>query len=194
MLRSLFMQLRKCCNHPFLFDGAEENPQTTTVVDLVAASGKLSVLDRLLQTLMKKGHRSVLFSQFTQVLDILEDYCLLRGWAYCRLDGSTDRARRNYLIKRFNTPDSPYSLFLLSTRSGGMGLNLQTADTCILYDSDWNPQADIQAMGRVHRIGQTKPVHIYRLVTSGTYSCYDDSRKTSKRCFHPNWKPRSTVP
>jgi SWI/SNF-related matrix-associated actin-dependent regulator of chromatin subfamily A member 5 len=168
MLRNLFMQLRKCCNHPFLFDGAEVDPNSTSLEDLVAASGKLSVLDMLLQSLCKKGHRAVLFSQFTQVLDIIEDYCKLRGWQFCRFDGTTDRARRNYLIDRFNEPNSPYFLFLVSTRSGGMGLNLQTADTCILFDSDWNPQSDIQAMGRVHRIGQTKTVHVYRLVSAGT--------------------------
>ena len=92
----------------------------------------------------------------------------MRGWRYCRFDGSTDRAERNYLIRRFNEPDSPFFLFIISTRSGGMGLNLQSADTCILFDSDWNPQSDIQAMARVHRIGQTKTVHVYRLVSSGT--------------------------
>lgn len=168
MLKSLFMQLRKCCNHPFVFDGAEVNPESTSLQDLIAASGKLSVLDMLLQRLFQNQHRAVLFSQFTSVLDILEDYCRLRGWKYCRLDGSTDRARRNYYIRRFNEDDSSYFLFLVSTRSGGMGLNLQSADTCILYDSDWNPQSDIQAMGRVHRIGQTKTVHVYRLVSAGT--------------------------
>ena len=168
LLRGLFMQLRKCSNHPFLFDGAETNPNETSLQDLIGASGKLSVLDMLLLSLFKKGNRAVLFTQFTMLLDLIEDYCVLRGWKYCRLDGNTERARRNYLLKRFNEPNSPYFLFLMSTRSGGMGLNLQTADTCILFDSDWNPQSDIQAMARVHRIGQTKTVHIYRLVTSGT--------------------------
>ncbi|CAJ1937255.1 unnamed protein product [Cylindrotheca closterium] len=168
VLKSLFMQLRKCCNHPFVFDGAEMDPGQTTLEELVAASGKLSVLDMLLQRLFRDNHRAVVFSQFTSILDIIEDYCRLRGWKYCRLDGSTERARRSYYINRFNEPDSPFFLFLVSTRSGGMGLNLQTADTCILFDSDWNPQSDIQAMGRVHRIGQTKTVHVYRLVSSGT--------------------------
>ena len=143
LLRSLFMQLRKCCNHPFLFNGAETDPDETSLKELVASSGKLSVLDVLLQSLCKKGHRVVLFSQFTMLLDLLEDYCILRGWKYCRLDRRTDRARRSYLINRFNEPDSAYFVFLVSTRSGGMGLNLQSADTCILFDSDWNPQCDI---------------------------------------------------
>lgn len=168
LLRSLFMQLRKCCNHPFVFEGAEMDPNETSLEDLVAASGKLSVLDMLLQRLFQNNHRAVIFSQFTSVLDIIEDYCELRGWKFCRLDGSTEPARRSYYIRRFNEPQSPFFLFLVSTRSGGMGLNLQTADTCILFDSDWNPQSDIQAMGRVHRIGQTKTVHVYRLVSAGT--------------------------
>lgn len=209
MLRSLFMQLRKCCDHPFLFEGAETDPDETTLQELVAASGKLSVLDMLLQSLFKKGNRAVLFTQFTMLLGLIEgkslkieklrtnyylyfvfcmpssshtrrgshfhssivypaEYCIERGWKYCRLDGSTNRALRNHLINRFNEPNSPYFLFLMSTKSGGMGLNLQSADTCIIFDSDWNPQSDIQAIGRVHRIGQTKTVHVYRLVSSGT--------------------------
>jgi SWI/SNF-related matrix-associated actin-dependent regulator of chromatin subfamily A member 5 len=168
LLRSLFMQLRKCSNHPFLFDGAETNPDETSLEDLIGASGKLSVLDMLLRSLFQKGHRAVLFSQFTMLLDLIEDYCILRGWKYCRLDGQTPRARRNYLVNRFSEPNSEHFLFLMSTRSGGMGLNLQTADTCILFDSDWNPQSDIQAMARVHRIGQKKTVHVYRLITAGT--------------------------
>jgi len=168
LLRCLFVQLRKCCNHPFLFKGSEIDEEKTSLQELVAASGKLSVLDMLLQSLYKKDNRAVLFSQFTTMLDIIEDYCIMRGWKYCRLDGSTERAKRNHLINRFNEPDSSYFLFLVSTKSGGTGLNLQSADTCILFDSDWNPQSDIQAMGRVHRIGQTKTVHIYRLVSSGT--------------------------
>ena len=214
-LSNLVMQLRKCCIHPFLFDGVEE-PDTTTLEELVGASGKLSVLDQLLRSLYKKKHRVVLFSQFTRVLDILEDYCTLRGWNFCRFDGGTARAKRNFVVNSFNAPDSDKFIFLMSTRSGGMGLNLQvrtggagmclslptlmallflqTADTCILFDSDWNPQPDIQgtfmqrvflclqvqyltlsalcchtvAMARVHRIGQTKTVHVYRLVTDGT--------------------------
>eukprot|EP00536_Pseudo-nitzschia_multiseries_P015086 jgi/Psemu1/216821/e_gw1.818.6.1 len=168
LVRNLFMQLRKCSNHPFMFKGAETNPDETTLEDLVGASGKMAVLDMLLLSLFQKEHRAVFFTQFTKLLDLVEDYCVLRGWKYCRLDGSTGRARRNYLLKRFNEPHSPYFLFLMSTKSGGMGLNLQTADTCILFDSDWNPQSDIQAMARVHRIGQKHKVHVYRLVTAGT--------------------------
>ena len=167
-LNNLMMQLRKCCLHPFLFDGAELDIEAATLQDLIAASGKLATLDKLLRSLFQKGHRTVLFSQFTSVLDILDDYCRMRGWKYCRFDGSTPRARRNFIINQFNAPDSDQFVFLMSTRSGGMGLNLQTADTCILFDSDWNPQPDLQAMARVHRIGQKKTVHVYRLVSGGT--------------------------
>ena len=110
----------------------------------------------------------MLFSQFTRCLDILEDFVRARGYQYSRLDGGTNRVQRTVDISTFNSPDSPYFLFLMSTRAGGLGVNLQTADTAILYDSDWNPQADLQAMARVHRIGQKKPVHVYRMVTRGT--------------------------
>ena len=136
LLENLVMQLRKCCLHPFLFEGAEADIATTTCEELVGASGKLSVLDMLLRSLFKKGHRCVLFSQFTRVLDILEDYCRMRGWKYCRLDGGTARAKRNFLVEQFNADPGPFFIFLMSTRSGGVGLNLQSADTCILYDSD----------------------------------------------------------
>lgn len=135
-LRNLFMQLRKCCQHPFLFPGAETDPDKTPLEEVIGASGKLAVLDMLLRSLCQKGHRAVLFSQFTKVLDVLEDYCLARGWNYCRFDGGTARAKRNFIVRQFNADPSPYFLFLMSTRSGGMGLNLQSADTCILFDSD----------------------------------------------------------
>ena len=125
-------------------------------------------LDRILKRLKDRGHRVVLFSQFTSMLDILQDFLTLRGYQYARLDGSTNRVQRSIDIAAFNRPGSPMFAFLLSTRAGGLGVNLQTADTCVLFDSDWNPQVDTQAMARVHRIGQKKPVHVYRLVTAGT--------------------------
>ena len=165
-LNSLLMQLRKCCNHPFLFPGVEPDDDDGSYGEqLVAASGKMSILDRLLTKLKEGGHRVVLFSQFTSTLDLLEELLLYRGHKYCRLDGSTNRVQRTVDINAFNMLGSPRFVFLMSTRAGGLGINLQTADTVILYDSDWNPQVDIQAMGRVHRIGQTKVVHAYRLVT-----------------------------
>jgi SWI/SNF-related matrix-associated actin-dependent regulator of chromatin subfamily A member 5 len=188
-LQSLLMQLRKCCNHPYLFAEAEaayreeveaaalepeEQEETRGQAkgiacgeDIVQVSGKMGLLDKLLVKLKQKGHRVVLFSQFTRMLDILDDYCVMRGFKYCRLDGSTNRVQRSVDIQSFNAPGSELFIFLMSTRAGGMGVNLQTADTCILYDSDWNPQVDLQAMARVHRIGQKKTVHCYRLVVKG---------------------------
>ena len=167
-LLNLLMQLRKTCCHPFLFPDAEGDPDETTLEELVAASGKLRVLDRLLLKLHRNGHRVVVFSQFSSMVDILDDYCRLRGWSFCRLTGATNRVRRVVNVRAFNEPSSPLFIFLMTTRAGGLGINLQSADTCVLYDSDWNPQADLQAMARVHRLGQTKTVHVYRLCAAGT--------------------------
>lgn len=155
------------CLHPFLFPGAEPNVGLTTVKDLIGASGKLAVLDALLRSLFLKGHRVVLFSQFVTVLDILQDYCTMRGWKFCAFDGRSPRARRNYFVQQFNAPDSPYFIFLMSTRSGGMGINLQSADTCILFDSDWNPQQDLQAMARVHRYVKSK----HAIISQKIFEC-----------------------
>lgn len=169
-LNSLMAQLRKAANHPYLFEGAE--PPTLdgrAGADIITASGKMVVLDKLLAKLKERGHRVVLFSQYTRTLDIISDYLVYRGYdPTCRLDGQTNRVMREVYINMFNKKDSKKFIFLLSTRAGGEGVNLYTADTVILFDSDWNPQVDIQAMARVHRIGQTKPVHVYRLVSSGS--------------------------
>ena len=167
-LQNLVMQLRTCCNHPYAFPGAEPEDGVRTADELAEASGKLKVLDRLLVRLKAGGHRVVLFSQFTSMLDILSEFLRLRGYAFARLDGSTNRVQRTVDMLTFNRQGSPLFIFLLSTRAGGLGVNLQSADTCILYDSDWNPQVDAQAMARVHRIGQTKPVAVFRLVPAGT--------------------------
>ena len=129
MLRNLIMQLRKVSLHPYLFDFAETDTLSTGVEELIATSGKLAVLDKLLRSLFKGGHRTCIFSQFTSMLNILEDYCILRGWRYCRFDGGTPRAQRNHIINQFNAPGSEDFIFLMSTRSGGLGINLQTADT-----------------------------------------------------------------
>jgi SWI/SNF-related matrix-associated actin-dependent regulator of chromatin subfamily A member 5 len=135
---------------------------------IITASGKMVMLDRLLKRLKAGGHRAVIFSQFTRMLDIVDDYMRLRGHPFVRLDGGTSRVQRTIDIQEFNKPESRYFAFLMSTRAGGLGINAQTADTVILLDSDWNPQVDLQAMARVHRIGQTKTVHVYRLVSRGT--------------------------
>ncbi|KAF3193014.1 hypothetical protein TWF225_010872 [Orbilia oligospora] len=164
-LLNIVMQLRKCCNHPYLFDGAEPGPPYTTDEHLVFNSGKMVVLDKLLKRMQEKGSRVLIFSQMSRVLDILEDYCMFREFKYNRIDGSTAHEDRISAIDEYNKPGSEKFIFLLTTRAGGLGINLTTADIVVLYDSDWNPQADLQAMDRAHRIGQTKQVHVYRFIT-----------------------------
>jgi SWI/SNF-related matrix-associated actin-dependent regulator of chromatin subfamily A member 5 len=134
------MQLRKCCNHPFLFPSAEPSAHEEYMPQLIEGSGKFALLDRLLAKLFAGGHRVVLFSQFTSTLDLLEELLQHRQYKYCRLDGSTNRVQRTVDINAFNMPGSTRFVFLMSTRAGGLGINCQTADTCILFDSDWNPQ------------------------------------------------------
>jgi len=167
-LLNILMQLRKCCNHPYLFDGAEPGPPYTTDQHLVDNCGKLVVLDKLLIKLKSCGSRVLIFSQMTRVLDILEDYCMWRSFQYCRLDGQTPHEDRNVFIRDFNAPGSDKFVFLLSTRAGGLGINLATADIVIMYDNDWNPQVDLQAQDRAHRIGQTKQVRVFKLITENT--------------------------
>lgn len=134
----------------------------------MTASGKMLLLDRLLSYLFENGHKVLIFSQFKMQLDILEDYCReLRGWEICRIDGGVSQENRREQIRDFNN-DPNYKIFLLSTRAGGQGINLASADTVILFDSDFNPQQDLQAQDRAHRIGQTRPVIVYRLATRGT--------------------------
>jgi SNF2 family DNA or RNA helicase len=137
-LQSLIMQLRKAANHPYLFDGAEDpelNGRTSD--EIVTSSGKMVWLDALLTRLLNKRHRVVIFSQFTRVLDIICDYLDMKQWRHSRLDGSTNRVIRQILIDQFNRPDSKENIFVASTRAGGEGINLQTADTVVLFDSDW---------------------------------------------------------
>ncbi|KAL2349508.1 hypothetical protein Fmac_003508 [Flemingia macrophylla] len=165
-LQNLTMQLRKCCNHPYLFVGDYDIYEHKE--EIVRASGKFELLDRLLPKLHRAGHRVLLFSQMTRLMDILEIYLRLHDFKFLRLDGSTKTEERGSLLRKFNAPDSPYFMFLLSTRAGGLGLNLQTADTVIIFDSDWNPQMDQQAEDRAHRIGQKKEVRVFVLVSVGS--------------------------
>ncbi|CAI8604754.1 unnamed protein product [Vicia faba] len=165
-LQNLTMQLRKCCNHPYLFVGDYDMYKCKE--EIVRASGKFELLDRLLPKLRRAGHRVLLFSQMTRLMDTLEVYLRLHDFKYLRLDGSTKTEERGSLLRKFNAPDSPYFMFLLSTRAGGLGLNLQTADTVIIFDSDWNPQMDQQAEDRAHRIGQKKEVRVFVLVSVGS--------------------------
>ncbi|KAL2819530.1 SNF2 family N-terminal domain-containing protein [Aspergillus granulosus] len=164
-LLNIVMQLRKCCNHPYLFEGAEPGPPYTTDEHLVDNAGKMVILDKLLGRMQQQGSRVLIFSQMSRVLDILEDYCVFRDYKYCRIDGTTAHEDRIAAIDDYNKPGSEKFIFLLTTRAGGLGINLTTADIVVLYDSDWNPQADLQAMDRAHRIGQTKQVVVYRFIT-----------------------------
>lgn len=165
---NIVMQLRKCCGHPYLFEGVEDRTLDPLGEHLVNNCGKLNMVDKLLKRLKERGSRVLIFTQMTRVLDILEDFMVMRGYQYCRIDGNTIHEDRESAIDDFNAPNSEKFCFILSTRAGGLGINLQTADTCILYDSDWNPQQDLQAQDRCHRLGQKKPVSVYRLVSENT--------------------------
>ncbi|KAH1217728.1 ISWI chromatin-remodeling complex ATPase CHR11 [Glycine max] len=167
-LLNIAMQLRKCCNHPYLFQGAEPGPPFTTGDHLIENAGKMVLLDKLLPKLKERDSRVLIFSQMTRLLDILEDYLVFRGYQYCRIDGNTGGDDRDASIDAFNKPGSEKFVFLLSTRAGGLGINLATADVVILYDSDWNPQVDLQAQDRAHRIGQKKEVQVFRFCTEYT--------------------------
>ncbi|KAI1321718.1 SNF2 family N-terminal domain-containing protein [Xylariaceae sp. FL0255] len=163
------MQLRLVCNSPHNFYNpwAYEN-DVPVDESIVTSSGKMLLLDRLLPELFSRGHKVLIFSQFKTQLDILHDYCAeLRGWNVCRLDGGVAQEDRRQQIEVFNK-DPDFKVFLLSTRAGGQGINLASADTVILFDSDFNPQQDLQAQDRCHRIGQTRPVIVYRFATNGT--------------------------
>ncbi|XP_014210682.1 ATP-dependent helicase brm [Copidosoma floridanum] len=173
-LMNTIVQLRKLCNHPFMFHHIEEKYceylgiQGSGVITgplLYRASGKFELLDRILPKLKATSHRVLLFCQMTQLMTIMEDYLNYRGFLYLRLDGTTKAEDRGDLLKKFNDPASNYFLFILSTRAGGLGLNLQAADTVIIFDSDWNPHQDLQAQDRAHRIGQKNEVRVLRLMT-----------------------------
>lgn len=176
-----YMQLRLCCNSPYMFfnpflkvetDGAETFAMETEPDEtIVTTSGKMLLLDSLLPELLQRGHKILIFSQFTNMLDILSSYLDLRGYPHARIDGSTAQPDRQSQIKDFNKPSSAKNatnVFLLSTRAGGQGINLASADTVMLFDSDFNPQQDLQAIDRAHRIGQTRNVIVYRFATRNT--------------------------
>jgi chromodomain-helicase-DNA-binding protein 1 len=173
-LLNIMMELKKASNHPFMFPSAEDRlvpldaRRDEMLRALITSSGKMMLLDQLLAKLKKDNHRVLIFSQMVKMLDILGDYMEARGHAYQRLDGTIAASSRRIAIDHFNAPGSTDFCFLLSTRAGGLGINLMTADTVIIFDSDWNPQADLQAMARAHRIGQVRPVSVYRLVSKDT--------------------------
>lgn len=182
-LMNIMMEIRKCCIHPYLINGAESyiipeylrrkgESRTETINAeeyyqiFVESSGKLVLLDKLLYKL-RNQHKVLIFSQMTKCLDLLEEYLKFRNYPFERIDGAVKGSLRQEAIDRFSTGNS--FVFLLCTRAGGVGINLTAADTCIIFDSDWNPQNDLQAQARCHRIGQKNAVKIYRVVTKNTY-------------------------
>ncbi|MCJ8746944.1 hypothetical protein PDJAM_G00147650 [Pangasius djambal] len=172
-LMNTIMQLKKICNHPYMFQHIEESfaehlGYPNGIIngpDLYRASGKFELLDRILPKLQATNHRVLLFCQMTSLMTIMEDYFAYRNFLYLRLDGTTKSEDRATLLKKFNDEGSQYFIFLLSTRAGGLGLNLQAADTVVIFDSDWNPHQDLQAQDRAHRIGQQNEVRVLRLCT-----------------------------
>ncbi|XP_042503732.1 CHD3-type chromatin-remodeling factor PICKLE [Macadamia integrifolia] len=169
-LINVVMELRKLCCHAYMLEGVEPEIEDSDEAyrQLLDSSGKLHLLDKMMVKLKEQGHRVLIYTQFQHMLDLLEDYCSYKKWLYERIDGRVGGAERQIRIDRFNAKNSSRFCFLLSTRAGGLGINLATADTVIIYDSDWNPHADLQAMARAHRLGQTNKVMIYRLITRGT--------------------------
>lgn len=173
-LLNIMMELKKASNHPFMFPNAEarilegSSRREDILRAMITSSGKMMLLDQLLRKLKGDGHRVLIFCQMVGMLNILSEYMEYRGYKYQRLDGTIPSAARRLAIEHYNAPESTDFAFLLSTRAGGLGINLMTADTVVLFDSDWNPQADLQAMARAHRIGQTRPVSVYRLVSKDT--------------------------
>ncbi|KAJ1207014.1 hypothetical protein NDU88_002407 [Pleurodeles waltl] len=172
-LMNTIMQLRKICNHPYIFQHIEESfaehlgysDGLINGADLYRASGKFELLDRILPKLRATNHRVLLFCQMTSLMTIMQEYFAFRSFPHLRLDGTTKSEDRAQLLKLFNEPGSQYFIFLLSTRAGGLGLNLQAADTVVIFDSDWNPHQDLQAQDRAHRIGQQNEVRVLRLCT-----------------------------
>ena len=169
-LMNVMNELKKVSNHGLFFE-SEENDIVSSgnrLKQLLEGSGKMILLDKLLTRLRDSGHRVLIFSQMVKMLDLIDEYVTLKRYPFQRLDGSTGNEARKRSIEHFNAPHSSDFCFLLSTRAGGLGINLETADTVIIFDSDWNPQNDLQAMARAHRIGQRNAVNIYRLVSKGT--------------------------
>lgn len=179
-LQNMMMQLRQVVDSAFLFYFPFLHPEDLTLDLLLQSSGKLQVLQRLVIPLIEKGHKVLIFSQFIRMLDLIEDWCELNSLEALRIDGSVDNETRKQQLDDFNKNNN-YKVFLLSTRAAGLGINLAAADTVVLFDSDWNPQVDLQAMDRCHRIGQQKSVIVYRLCCDNTVEHVILTRATSKR-------------
>ena len=180
-LQNPLMQLRLIVDSTFLFYFPYLEPDEMTLDELLKTSGKLQILQQLIPSLVKKQHKVLIFSQFVHMLELLEDWCDLNGLKSLRIDGSVDNETRRQDIAQFNKEDDDHPIYLLSTKAAGLGINLTSADTVVLFDSDWNPQVDLQAMDRCHRIGQDKPVIIYRLCCDNTVEHVVLTRASSKR-------------
>ncbi|KAH0472735.1 MAG: uncharacterized protein KVP18_000131, partial [Porospora cf. gigantea A] len=165
-LQNICMELKKVCNHTLLLSSPQTREQFEQ--ELLWGSGKVVLLEQLLKRLKAKGNRVLIFSQMVKMLNHLGDFLNLQGYKHQKLDGTMSKEVRKKAMDHFNAPDSEDFVFLLSTKAGGLGINLTSADTVIIYDSDWNPQNDLQAEARAHRLGQTRTVNIYRLVTKDT--------------------------
>lgn len=176
---NIMMELKKCCNHAMLIRPPDNPNNLDALQQIIRGSGKLLLLDKLLCRLRETGHRVLVFSQMVRMLDIIADYLQLRRFPFQRLDGSIKGELRRQALDHFNADASQDFCFLLSTRAGGLGINLATADTVVIFDSDWNPQNDLQAQARAHRIGQKNQVNIYRLVTKN--SVEEDIIERAKR-------------
>ncbi|SCU78509.1 LADA_0A05974g1_1 [Lachancea dasiensis] len=180
-LQNSMIQLRQIVDSTVLFFFPLIDPDQLTLDFLLRSSGKLQILQQLVPRLVQKGHKVLIFSQFVTMLDLLEDWCELNNFLACRIDGSMDNETRQKHINQFNDDKKPFKIFLISTRAGGLGINLTAADSVVLFDSDWNPQVDLQAMDRTHRIGQKKPVVVYRLCCDNTVEHVILTRAASKR-------------
>lgn len=170
---NLLMQLRKCCIHPYILRGA--SPEPYHLGDhVIRASGKFIVLEKLIRKLViSQGKKVLIFAGFIEALNCCEDLLTLLSegestFKFLRLEGTTSRARRNLNIRLFNDSKEEYKVMLISTRAGGLGINLASATEVIFMDQDWNPQLTLQAEARAHRIGQTKPVTVYKVCSQGT--------------------------
>eukprot|EP01029_Cantina_marsupialis_P005324 TRINITY_DN1574_c0_g1_i4.p1 TRINITY_DN1574_c0_g1~~TRINITY_DN1574_c0_g1_i4.p1 ORF type:complete len:1418 (-),score=287.40 TRINITY_DN1574_c0_g1_i4:692-4945(-) len=186
-LQNVMMELRKCCNHPYL-NGIEEAltediPETATEAErfsrFISTSGKMVFIDKLLPKLRMGGHKVLIFSQMVRMLDLLAEYLSWRRYPFERLDGKIRGQERQAAIDRYSRNADSF-VMLLSTRAGGLGINLTAADTVVIFDSDWNPQNDLQAQARAHRIGQRNSVNVYRLLTRNTYELHMFHRASMK--------------
>ena len=180
-LQNMMVQLRQVVNSTYLFYFPFLDPADMTLENLLKTSGKLQVLQKLVPELIKQNHKVLIFSQFVSMLDLIEDWCDLNNFKSCRIDGSMQNDSRKDQIHEFSKRGSKANIFLLSTRAAGLGINLTAADSVIIFDSDWNPQVDLQAMDRAHRIGQTKPVIVYRLYCDNTIENVIMTRAVNKR-------------